>query len=147
MTRILLIENEFTLHWFESPGSLLHVQKALKLGDFSATLCPKDLEIVMRVSKTTPVQMLQTGNLLVLIPVGSLTSTNQPDQTTTELCLTRRQTQVLQALINGLSTKQIASLLQLSERTVLLHIHILKERMGVQTREQIILKALSSGLV
>lgn len=147
MTRILLIENEFTLHWFESPGSLLQVQNALNLGNFSATLCPTDLEIVMRVSKTTPVQMLQTGNLLVLIPTSSLNSTNQSEQSPDKLCLTRRQTQVLQALINGLSTKQIARQLQLSERTVLLHMHALKERMGVLTREQIILKALSSGLV
>ncbi len=64
-----------------------------------------------------------------------------------DITLTPRQNQVLQALTNGFSTKQIASQLHLSNRTILMHVHALKERLGVITREQVILKALSLGLL
>jgi NarL family two-component system response regulator YdfI len=64
-----------------------------------------------------------------------------------EVLLTTRQKQVLQELMKGSSTKQMALELGLSERTVLMHIHALKERLGAASREQVILIALSSVMV
>lgn len=73
-----------------------------------------------------------------------LEATGSRSKMNSDVSLTTRQQQVLQSLMNGLSTKQMALELGLSERTVLMHIHALKERLGAASREQVILIALSS---
>jgi DNA-binding CsgD family transcriptional regulator len=147
MTRILLIENENTLHWFESSGQVPEWKNGLDTAALAARLKQKEVEVIKNVHKTTPLRRFDVGSLLVLIPDGSLKPLASLPPAGQGSRLTNRQKQVLQALANGLSTKQIAVQLHLSERTVLMHVRDLKGRLGAVTREQVILKALSSGVL
>jgi DNA-binding CsgD family transcriptional regulator len=62
------------------------------------------------------------------------------------LKITTRQHQVLMALAEGLSTRQIALRLRIAERTVMYHTARLKEIFGSLTRAQSVGKAASLGL-
>ncbi len=59
--------------------------------------------------------------------------------------LTKRQIQVLNFLHEGLSNKQIAAQMGITEPTVKLHIHGLFHKLGATNRTQIILKAQNLG--
>lgn len=61
--------------------------------------------------------------------------------------LTRRERQVLELIAEGLTTRQMASLLQLSERTVETHIANLYDKLDVKTRVQAVHRAAGLGLV
>ena len=61
--------------------------------------------------------------------------------------LTRRERQVLELIAEGLTTRQMASRLQLSERTVETHIANLYGKLEVRTRVQAVHRAAGLGLV
>jgi DNA-binding NarL/FixJ family response regulator len=61
--------------------------------------------------------------------------------------LTRRERQVLELIAEGLTTRQMASRLQLSERTVETHIANLYGKLDVRTRVQAVHRAAGLGLV
>ena len=61
--------------------------------------------------------------------------------------LTKRQREVLNYLRQGLSNKQIAGKMNISEPTVKLHIHGLFYKLGATNRTQIILKASELSLI
>jgi DNA-binding NarL/FixJ family response regulator len=61
--------------------------------------------------------------------------------------LTRRERQVLELIAEGLTTRQMASRLQLSERTVETHIANLYDKLEVKTRVQAVHRAAGLGLV
>ena len=61
--------------------------------------------------------------------------------------LTRRQQEVLTYLQKGLSNKQIAGRMNISEPTVKLHIHGLFHKLGAINRTQIVLKARDLGFI
>jgi len=63
------------------------------------------------------------------------------------LKLSTRQTEVLQALCEGLTDKEIAARLGVSTHTITNHIGILKSRLGARTRAESISRALALGLV
>ena len=60
--------------------------------------------------------------------------------------LTTRESEVLQALCDGKTNKEIARLLNLSEPTIKLHVKTLCRRLGVSNRTQAVMAALSQGL-
>lgn len=61
--------------------------------------------------------------------------------------LTKRQIQVLQYLMQGLSNKQIAAQMGITEPTVKLHIHGLFHKLGAINRTQILIKARELGFI
>ncbi len=61
--------------------------------------------------------------------------------------LTVRQRQIFQLLVNGSSTKQIASRLQISPKTVAPHISEARRRPGARTRDEAIARAIVAGYV
>jgi DNA-binding NarL/FixJ family response regulator len=61
--------------------------------------------------------------------------------------LTARERQVLQLIVEGLTSRQVATRLQLSERTVETHIANLYRKLDVRTRVQALHRAASLGLV
>jgi len=61
--------------------------------------------------------------------------------------LHERQFQVLELIAQGLSNKEIASRLGISERTVHSHVAIIFKRMGVASRAEAISKVLRSGSI
>jgi DNA-binding NarL/FixJ family response regulator len=62
-----------------------------------------------------------------------------------ELGLTRRQQELIPLISQGLTNKEIASRLNLSEQTVKNHIHEIMRRMGSKDRLQVIDQARLSG--
>ncbi len=61
--------------------------------------------------------------------------------------LTNRQTEVLQYLAQGLSNKQIAYQMNVSEATVKLHINALLRAVGATNRTQAVIKSQKMGIV
>ena len=61
--------------------------------------------------------------------------------------LTKRQVQVLQYLMQGLSNKQISAKMGITEPTVKLHIHGLFHKLGAINRTQILIKARELGFI
>ncbi|HPC07142.1 MAG TPA: hypothetical protein PLI60_10530, partial [Anaerolineaceae bacterium] len=72
MTRILLIENENTLHWLESSGQVPEWKSGLNTAALAARLEKEEVEMITRIHKATPLRRFDVGSLLVLIPDGSL---------------------------------------------------------------------------
>jgi DNA-binding NarL/FixJ family response regulator len=61
--------------------------------------------------------------------------------------LTDRQQQVVQLLVHGLSNKEMALQLRISERTVKYHLAAVFDRLGVGNRTEAVAAAMQSGLV
>lgn len=61
--------------------------------------------------------------------------------------LTRRETQCLQLVANGCTTKEVARELQLSERTVKEYLDQVREKLGARTREQAVFIAMVEGML
>ena len=60
--------------------------------------------------------------------------------------LTPRATQVLHAIVSGLSNKEIAAKLDITEPTVSFHLAQLKKKLGARTNRQLVFKASRLGL-
>lgn len=92
-------------------------------------------------SKTMSVEKLKIAIVSVIngsfVPPypGSASQTGNPDAPT----LTPRQEQVLRCICSGLSNKQIARELKLTEATVKMHIKMIFAKLGVNSRTQAIL--------
>lgn len=64
-----------------------------------------------------------------------------------ERSLTRRQFDVLRFMVQGLSNKEIASELHLSETTVKSHVTAILRKLGATDRTQAVVKAISEGII
>jgi len=70
-----------------------------------------------------------------------------PGAETLPVALTERELQVLQALTRGLSNREIAEQLVITEGTVKNHVSSLIDKLGVRDRTQAVLKAQELGLI
>lgn len=61
--------------------------------------------------------------------------------------LTGRQQQIMQLLLQGLSNKEMAQQLRISERTVKYHLGVVFDRLGASNRTEALATAMKSGLV
>jgi len=61
--------------------------------------------------------------------------------------LTKRELQVLQGLVEGLSDREISNCLHISEHTARTHVKNLYRKMGVSTRSQAAVKAIKERLI
>jgi len=66
-----------------------------------------------------------------------LTTSTEPDRTTPSTSLSRREKEVAQLLAKGLSNREIAERLYLSERTVDNHVHHILDKLGFDSRVQV----------
>ena len=86
------------------------------------------------------------GSLVIVTPNHPLEK-HPPPREPFSFGLTSRQRQVLRGLMEGLSTKQIASHLGIQPRTVYMHIAQLKIRFNATTRAESVTRATNMGLV
>jgi DNA-binding NarL/FixJ family response regulator len=61
--------------------------------------------------------------------------------------LTPREMEVLQAMADGLSNKQIARQLGISEHTVKYHVNTILGKMGAQSRTEAVVRATRAGVL
>jgi DNA-binding NarL/FixJ family response regulator len=61
--------------------------------------------------------------------------------------LTRRETQVLEMLAEGLSNKEIAARLGISEHTAKFHVNSIFAKLGAGTRTEAVMRGIRSGLI
>ena len=61
--------------------------------------------------------------------------------------LTPRCSEVLRELMKGLSNKEIAADLEITEATVSFHLNQLKKKLGARTNRQLLAKASNLGLI
>lgn len=61
--------------------------------------------------------------------------------------LTKREKEVFSLLINGKSTKEIADLLKISEKTVRNHISNAMQKLGVKGRAQAVVELLRMNII
>lgn len=61
--------------------------------------------------------------------------------------ITRRETEVLQAVVDGCSTPQVAARLYLSQKTVKNHLAAIYQKLDARDRTQAVLTALRLGIV
>ncbi len=64
-----------------------------------------------------------------------------------EISLTRRELEVLQAIVSGLTDRQTAEVLHLSEHTVRSHTKSIYRKLGVSSRSQAAVQALRQGII
>jgi len=86
-----------------------------------------------------------SGSLAIILERGSNGSFSIA-QVAERFHLTSRETEVLQYLLNGLTTKQIASGMEISPNTVKAFLRMIMVKMGVSTRSGIVGKAFSGKL-
>lgn len=130
-TRIGIISNNEDFH---------NVKKALSLGiccylpkNINTKLLASALEIVINGGNYYPPELLEQSNSSFRLGNGKK--------------LTNRQFEVLKYLAQGLSNKQIAYQMNVSEATVKLHINALLRTLGATNRTQAIIKAQKIGVI
>jgi len=85
---------------------------------------------------------VQAGGRFVPPPVARALASRMPD------CdLSSREHEVLKHLVGGMSNKEIAALLGITEATVKCHVSTILMRLNVSDRTQAVVKALQRGLV
>jgi len=82
------------------------------------------------------------GGRYLPAPIAKILETRTPDSD-----LSRREREVLQLVVRGMSNREIALDLGISEATVKTHISVILMRMGVSDRTQAAVAALQRGLV
>lgn len=93
-------------------------------------------------------QVAQVLTYAIPAPASSLTQAQKQEinQRLTEK-LTDREHQVLQMMAQGLTNKEIAYKLGLSEKTIKVHVSIILAKLGMQSRTQAALQAARLGLI
>jgi two-component system nitrate/nitrite response regulator NarL len=88
------------------------------------------------------------AGLLVLDPVfAAALYPSRPERAQRIDPLTPRETEVLQHLVRGMSNKQIATALRISEHTAKFHINAVYSKLGVNGRTDAVVRAARLGLV
>lgn len=150
MTRLLFLPNDQTFLLLESPLPAGAVIDSVHTGQWTP---PEPYgSLLSELKPSVVLQTFQQGTLVVITtsrPVdldGEALLNRTRGAHSTANFLTDRQSDVLQYLTEGLTTKEIALRLGLQPRTVLMHVAALKRRLGASTRAQSVMRAASLGL-
>jgi DNA-binding NarL/FixJ family response regulator len=87
------------------------------------------------------------GKLLDALREGPVRPRSQPSAAEGEAALTRRETEILQLVAAGLSNKEIAAQLVITEGTVKNHVHNALEKLHLSNRTQAAAYTVAQGLV
>lgn len=135
MTLLLLI-TEDAVHSLESELPLAELTAAIQDGQWQP---PASLAL-----DGTPLRVMRLGRTVLVWPVTlcdeALTGSF------THLRLSQRQSEVLQAMADGLTNPQIAARLGLHRTSIDLHVSALKHRFDTRDRVQLVFRGLALGL-
>ena len=140
MTQVILVEDQKKMTLFNVAETYDAIAKGLESGEW---VLPEMEETQHDLSEMC---MLQMPNFLVLLPKDYQWTVHSDEKDLPD-ALSPRQQEVVQALAEGYTTKQIAYKLGISQRTVMAHIQATKERFGTFTRAQTVSHAMSMGLI
>jgi len=141
MTQVILVEDQKKMTIFNVADSYDSVAKGLESGEWALPESEKEEHDLSEMC------MLQMPNFLVLLPKDYQWAVHSDENEKHAAALSPRQKEVVQALAEGYTTKQIAYKLGISQRTVMAHIQATKERFGTFTRAQTVSRAMSMGLI
>lgn len=116
---------------------------------FSNSIILSAINLVLAGGMYIPSELLQVNLKDNSLPIHELIADldEKPKQAKGNKILTPRQTEVVQCLAEGLSNKQIAFRLGLSEGTVKIHITLLMRALDVSNRVQAVNEARRCGLL
>lgn len=144
MTRLLYLPDDQTFLVFESPFDPRELMQAVTAGDWQPPApyppAPRGTLWAFQQGRMIVVAVCRADDAA---PPGG---PRERTATLESLTLSPRQRQVLQAMAEGLTSKQIAQRLRLHKRTVEMHIAALKTRLGTVTRAQTVGRAAALGL-
>ena len=87
----------------------------------------------------------KTNNIDILTPLKNLETTTQQPQNSNNKKLTARQVDIIKCIAEGLSNKQIAHKLNLTEGTIKVHITIILKILNVKNRTSALIEATKMG--
>jgi len=137
MTRILFLPDEQTMLVIDSSLPAAQLVQAINSGSWQP---PVDLPAHSADHPGLKAVYL-TARILAVIPAGRASALQLPVR------LTRRQLQVLQCIVRGMTAKQTARQLGLHPNTTAMHIANLKKRLGADTLAQSVERAAAMGLL
>lgn len=150
MTRLLFLPNDQTFLLLDSPFPAEMVMNTVQTGQWLPPEPYGSLLVEYRTAIT--LQAFQQGSLVIIttshpldLDADAMLARTKPSRSTATF-LTDRQSDVLQYLVEGLTTKEIALRLGLQPRTILMHVAALKRRLGANTRAQSVMRAAALGL-
>jgi DNA-binding CsgD family transcriptional regulator len=145
MTRLIFFPGEGSFVVLDSPLSAEELTRAVNKGEWTLPapygfLNPENNgEVFLKASCQNDVVVVTFNKPFLLTPKDGLAMLEP-------IIISARQQEVLMAMAEGLSTKQIAIRLMISKRMVHYHIAKLKESYGSLTRAQSVGKAATLGL-
>jgi DNA-binding CsgD family transcriptional regulator len=146
MTRLLFLPDEETFVLGDSSLPPEEVVRTIQAGEWNP---PEPYASWLAAGGQPPaLRVLRHGQLVIIMlaqPLAGLGAVRAPTETAPPL--SPRQWQVLQGLMEGLTTKQIARRLGISRRMVYLHVAAIKEKLDASTRAQSVGRAAALGWV
>ena len=146
------------IKWQDGLKTLKEISGTLKIGIIASTNENHDIKKMLNMGincflpKNISTKVLNSALNLVLnggtyFPQDLLKNQTNRFSQTNNMHLTNRQAEVLKYLAKGLSNKQIAYQMNVSEATVKLHINALLRAVGATNRTQAVIKSQQLGIV
>jgi DNA-binding CsgD family transcriptional regulator len=142
MTRVLIISDPNTLVWLELPLPAAELVRAAR-GD---KWLPPQLAGYISPGMSFGVSLVE-DTVIIYQQEKTLPDGRERHSKGGETHLSLRQRQVLQGIVQGLTTKEIARNLGVSPRTVLFHLAAVKSLTGCQTRAELVRQAIELGML
>lgn len=147
MAQILFLPTDQAFLLLDSPGTPADLSAAIHSNRWQP---PVEYLHWLSSHGLTPDSVRLTASVhksLVIVTLRRKRKLHLPRPLPVEFSLTHRQRQVLQGLMDGLTTRQIAARLGIQPRTVTSHVSMLKKVFGTKTRAQMVSKAAISGIL
>ena len=147
MTRLFFIPHDQTFLIFDSAQSPEKLSAAINANTWKPPKAVRDW-LAQNGNSTSSMKLCASvhGNM-VNVKIRSDLASPQFPRMHGAFSITQRQRQVLQGLMSGQSTKEIAAQLSIQPRTVFSHIAALKQRFGTRSRTEIVSLAADMGIL